>query len=130
MNRRTFLRSSGSGLITANLIAPAASLREMSFDNQKRRRVGLIGCGWYGKIDLFRLIQVSPVEVIALCDVDRRMLAEAAGMVATRQASRKIPRTYSRYDGRERVKPAEREGKRLNRRWRPMTPKAQLKQTD
>jgi D-arabinose 1-dehydrogenase-like Zn-dependent alcohol dehydrogenase len=97
MNRRTFLQSSGSGFITANLIAPAASLRGMSFDNQKRRRVGLIGCGWYGKIDLFRLIQVSPVEVIALCDVDRRMLAEAAGMVAARQASRKTPRTYSRY---------------------------------
>jgi predicted dehydrogenase len=37
------------------------------------------------------------VEVIALCDVDRRMLAEAAGMVAARQASRKTPRTYSRY---------------------------------
>jgi predicted dehydrogenase len=97
MNRRTFLQSSGSGLITANLITPAASLRGMNFDNQKRRRVGLIGCGWYGKIDLFRLIQVSPVEVIALCDVDRRMLAEAAGMVAARQASRKTPRTYSRY---------------------------------
>jgi predicted dehydrogenase len=37
------------------------------------------------------------VEVIALCDVDRRMLAEAAGMVAARQASRRTPRTYSHY---------------------------------
>ncbi|MFN5915795.1 MAG: gfo/Idh/MocA family oxidoreductase, partial [Planctomycetota bacterium] len=26
------------------------------------KRVGLIGTGWYGKADLFRLIQVAPVE--------------------------------------------------------------------
>ncbi len=94
MNRRTFLQSASSGLITPNLITPAAPSQDHSFDSQKRRRVGLIGCGWYGKIDLFRLIQVSPVEVVALCDVDKKMLAEAASMVATRQLSKKTPRTY------------------------------------
>ena len=46
------------------------------------KRVGLIGSGWYGKCDLFRLIQVAPVEVVSLCDVDKKMLAEAAEMVA------------------------------------------------
>jgi predicted dehydrogenase len=51
--------------------------------------VGVIGTGWYGKCDLFRLIQVAPVEVVSLCDVDRKMLAEAADMTAQRQASRK-----------------------------------------
>src|SRR6185369_13341190 len=55
------------------------------------------GTGWYGKCDLFRLIQVAPVEVVSLCDVDKRMLAEAADMVATRQASKKKPRVYSDY---------------------------------
>ncbi len=60
-------------------------------------RVGLIGCGWYGKCDLFRLIQVAPVEVVSLCDVDKKMLAEAAEMVAARQASKKKPRTYGDY---------------------------------
>ncbi len=67
------------------------------YDEAKKRRVGLIGCGWYGKIDLLRLIQVSPVEVVSLCDVDKRMLSEAAGIVAGRQASKKTPRTYSDY---------------------------------
>jgi predicted dehydrogenase len=57
-------------------------------------RVGLIGTGWYGKCDLFRLIQVAPVEVVSLCDVDRQMLADAAAQVAARQASKKTPRTY------------------------------------
>src|SRR5207302_7577335 len=51
----------------------------------------------YGKCDLFRLIQVAPVEVVSLCDVDRKMLAEAADMVAERQASKKKPRTYADY---------------------------------
>jgi predicted dehydrogenase len=59
--------------------------------------VGLIGCGWYGKIDLLRLIQVSPVEVVSLCDVDQHMLADAANKVAARQASKKTPHTFSDY---------------------------------
>jgi len=57
----------------------------------------VVGPGWYGKGALFRLIQVEPVEVVALCDVDRRMLAEAAELVAQRQASKRKPRTFSDY---------------------------------
>ncbi len=87
MNRRTFLHGSAAGLAAAGL----------SFADDKPKRVGLIGTGWYGKADLFRLIQVAPVEVVSLCDVDKRMLAHAADMVATRQASKKRPRTYADY---------------------------------
>src|SRR5207247_9653800 len=66
-------------------------------DPKEPLRVGLIGSGWNGKIDLFRLIQVAPVEVMSLCDVDKRMLAEAADLVAARQASKKKPRTHGDY---------------------------------
>jgi predicted dehydrogenase len=59
--------------------------------------VGLIGTGWYGKCDLWRLVQVAPVEIVSLCDVDKRMLAAAAEMAATRQLSKKKPRTYTDY---------------------------------
>src|SRR5271157_1120179 len=86
MNRRQFLYAS----------AGAAAFAERALA-QPHRRVGLIGCGWYGKNDLFRLIQVAPVEVVSLCDVDRNMLAAAADMVATRQLSKKTPRTYHDY---------------------------------
>jgi predicted dehydrogenase len=82
--------------MTAGL-AWAAGGHALQFDNQKIRRVGLIGSGWYGKCDLFRLIQVAPVEVVSLCDVDKRMLEEAADAVAARQASRKKPRVFSDY---------------------------------
>jgi len=58
------------------------------------KRVGLIGCGWYGKCDLLRLLQVAPVEVVALCDPDRSMLDAAGAIVAGRQTSRKTPRLH------------------------------------
>ncbi|MFN7628603.1 MAG: Gfo/Idh/MocA family protein, partial [Pirellula sp.] len=61
------------------------------------KRVGLIGTGWYGKADLFRLLQVAPVEVVSLCDVDSKMVTEAADMVKERQKSGKRPRTYGDY---------------------------------
>ena len=63
----------------------------------KTMRVGLIGTGWYGKSDLFRLIQVAPVEVVALCDVDKNMLADAAKLVSQRQKSGKTPKLYGDY---------------------------------
>ena len=81
------------GAASAGLLA--GHLAGQEFDREKRRRVGLIGCGWYGKIDLCRLIQVAPVEVVSLCDVDKQMLSGAADLIATRQASGKRPRTYS-----------------------------------
>ncbi len=92
MDRRKFLYTGAAGLALA-----AAGRRAAGFADQKPKRVGLIGSGWYGKCDLFRLIQVSPVEVVSLCDVNRRTLAEAAEMVALRQASKKKPRTYGDY---------------------------------
>jgi predicted dehydrogenase len=90
MHRRDFLKNS----------AAAFALSRIPYAEQladTRKRVGLIGCGWYGKTDLFRLIQVAPVEVVSLCDVDRNMLADAAEQVATRQTSKKTPRTFTDY---------------------------------
>ena len=89
MNRRKFLHLSTAGVALSALGNYAAESAD-----SKPKRVGLIGSGWYGKADLFRLIQVAPVEVVSLCDVDKRMLADAAEMVATRQSSKKKPRTY------------------------------------
>jgi len=90
MNRRTFLQATGAGIALS-------AAHSQAFADEKPRRVGLIGCGWYGKIDLLRLIQVSPVEVVSLCDVDKQMLAQAASIVASRQKSGKTPRTYGDY---------------------------------
>ncbi len=89
MDRRKFLQAGAAGLALS-----VAGPNPVVFAKEKPKRIALIGCGWYGKAALLRLIQVEPVEVAALCDVDSKMLAEAAEIVASRQASGKKPRTY------------------------------------
>lgn len=94
MDRRNFLKT-GSAAVA---LTTAASLNPTSANTTKRKkRVGVIGCGWYGKLDLFRLLQVADVEVVSLCDVDSKMLAEAAEMVSKRQKSGNTPKTYGDY---------------------------------
>ncbi|MBL8830225.1 MAG: Gfo/Idh/MocA family oxidoreductase, partial [Planctomycetaceae bacterium] len=92
MNRRQLIRAGVAGLAFPALqrLAYATAL-------DKPKRVALIGSGWYGKCDLLRLIQTAPVEVVSLCDVDKKMVADAAELVASRQRSKKTPRTYGDY---------------------------------
>ena len=86
VNRREFLGNTLGGTLAASAYA-----------QEKKRRVGLIGCGWYGKSDLLRLIQVAPVEVVSLCDVDKtHARARPPTWWPTRQASKKKPRTVPR----------------------------------
>jgi predicted dehydrogenase len=92
MNRREFLKTA-----TAAGVALSATAAFGAETDGPQKRVGLIGCGWYGKNDLLRLIQVAPVEVVSLCDVDRNMLSGAAEIVASRQLSKKKPRLYHDY---------------------------------
>jgi len=96
MDRREFLKAGATGVAWSSLVA-GWNIYAGESGSQKTKRYGLIGCGWYGKGAMFRLLQVAPVEVVALCDVDSKMLAEAAEMVAGRQASKKKPRTYGDY---------------------------------
>src|SRR5688572_26208884 len=63
LNRRDFLKGSSA-------LATLASFGLLGMDFKDREgplQVALIGAGWYGKSDLFRLIQVADVEVVGLC---------------------------------------------------------------
>src|SRR6476619_1279858 len=91
MLRREFLQKTAAAVAASGIPIHADQLAGM------RKRVGLIGTGWYGKSDLLRLVQVAPVDVVSLCDVDKRMLAEAGELVASRQVSNKTPRLFSDY---------------------------------
>ncbi len=94
IDRRRFVQTAAAGMILMG--ARAAG---------KPRRVGLIGSGWYGKNDLFRLVQVEDVEIAALCDPDKKSLAADAETASGRHKSGKTPRTYE--DFREMLKQQE-----------------------
>ena len=87
MHRRTFLATSPA------LFAPTLHPRQRK---KTKYRVALIGTGWYGKMDLFRLLQVAEVEVVGLCDVDRRQLEEANDRLRARHPEQR-PRLYAKH---------------------------------
>lgn len=93
INRRNFLKGtmatfalSQYGAYGLDMVNPA-----------KPYKVALIGTGWYGKNDLFRLMQVAPIEVVALCDVDKNILNEASKLVMARAKTDKAPKLYGDY---------------------------------
>lgn len=92
IHRRQFIRNASATFALAALRPWDLGL----FNESAIRRVALIGTGWYGKSDLFRLMQVAPVEVVALCDVDKNQLNEASGLVSQRQIHKK-PQLYTDY---------------------------------
>ena len=100
ISRRRFLRSGAA--LTALAAFPSLGADALDLVNGKPKRIGLIGAGWYGKSDLWRLLQVAPVEVVSICDVDQRLLAGAVDLASQRQKSGRKPRSYS--DFREMLK--------------------------
>ena len=90
MHRRDFYKATSLAVAAIQTSAYASA-------GDTPLRVGLIGCGWYGKTDLFHLVQVAPVEVVGLCDVDSEMVKAAAELVAGRQASKRKPPVYGDY---------------------------------
>ena len=92
LRRREFIKAS---LAASTLALHPAGL--FAAGSEQPLRAGLIGCGWYGKTDLFHLMQVANVDVVGLCDVDRKMRKEAAELVSQRQPSKEPPPTYGEY---------------------------------
>ncbi|MDH5603853.1 MAG: Gfo/Idh/MocA family oxidoreductase [Cyclobacteriaceae bacterium] len=93
IKRRDFLKGATASLALTTFGAQGIDL----IHPPKKHRVALIGTGWYGKSDLFRLIQVAPVEVVALCDVDKNLLDGAEKLVRERLNLKKGPKLYSDY---------------------------------
>lgn len=97
MDRRKFLQSSAAA--ASALTIPTSVLRgsETSKAAREPRKVGLIGCGWYGKVNLIHLLQVEDVEVVSVCDVDSDKVKQAAILFAKRNASGNRPQVFGDY---------------------------------
>ncbi len=88
IKRRTFLGAAAAGTMAINKVA-------FSAENDKKLRFGLIGCGWYGMVDLKNAFQIGGVEAVALCDVDSEHLQKSADETEKLQGSR--PKTFKDY---------------------------------
>ena len=93
IHRRRFLLDTSSALAFAALGKSGLDF----LSKTAARRVALIGTGWYGKSDLFRLMQVAPIDVVGLCDPDAQQLNKAAEMITQRQKNNKKPALYGDY---------------------------------
>lgn len=83
MERRKFLELSALGSV-----ALTSSLSMPSLSNDQKLKIGLIGAGWYGMVDIKAALKVGGVEVIGICDVDSDHLRNSAGEVERIQGNR------------------------------------------
>ncbi len=90
MKRRSFIQK--SSLATIGMLG-AFQIPAMAAD--EKLKIGLIGCGWYGMVDINAALKTGKVEVIALCDVDSDHLKTSADQVAESQGSR--PKEFKEY---------------------------------
>ncbi len=70
-NRRKFLGALGAGVATKRLVYGAAA--------EQKLKIGLIGCGWYGMVDVNAALKAGGAEIVALCDVDSEHLKIVSG---------------------------------------------------
>ena len=90
MNRRTFV----SSLAAAGAVVATGS-RLFASDSSPRIRVGIIGCGWYGGVNLDAFVRNVGLNVVSLCDVNEQSLQKTLQAVARFQAE--VPRTFVDY---------------------------------
>jgi predicted dehydrogenase len=91
MNRRKFLEITSLGSAAA-----ATSLYFPKVSQERKLKIGLIGSGWYGMVDIKAALKIGGVDVIGICDVDSEHLASSADEIEKLQGSR--PKTFKYYD--------------------------------
>jgi predicted dehydrogenase len=92
INRRSFLQQSALATAALNILPAVGN----AADPAEKLKLGLIGCGWYGMVDVEAAFKVGGVEVVALCDVDSENLAKSAARVEKLQGQR--PKTFKNYE--------------------------------
>jgi predicted dehydrogenase len=92
INRRDFIRTT-AGTLAMGSVLPRSSASEAT---RPPIKLGLIGCGWYGMVDVKAAFKAGGVEVSAICDVDSRHLADSAAEIEKLQGMQ--PRTFKQYE--------------------------------
>jgi len=88
MRRKEFIRNAG---LAAASIAFSDQVKALVAD--PKIKVALIGTGLRGQNHLDLLLRRSDVELVAICDIDDRMLTSAKGMIT--KANQKMPQVIT-----------------------------------
>lgn len=91
MNRRTFV----SSLAVAGAATALKPSRVLASSAGPRPKVGLIGCGWFGGVNLENLARNAEVEFTSLADPNQKALEKTLATVAKYQTG--IPKTFANY---------------------------------
>ena len=89
MNRKQFVKT--TAMATAALTIPSINL--FARDKANNVRIALLGVGLRGQNHLELLLRRSDVDVVAMCDVDERMLGMAKDIIA--KSGKKMPQVYT-----------------------------------
>jgi predicted dehydrogenase len=90
MNRKDFVKN--AGLAAASLaVLPSGNLFTRLVDNKVK--LGIIGVGLRGQNHLDLILRRDDVELIAICDVDDRMLKSAKEIITN--SGKKMPQVYA-----------------------------------
>jgi len=73
MNRRNFLKQGSVGSATL-----FSAIHFPGFSQEKKIKIGLIGCGWYGMVITEAAFKYGGIEIMAVCDVDSEHLNKSA----------------------------------------------------
>lgn len=90
MKRRKFIKltSVGSAAVAGSFYIPRFN------NDQKKLKIGLIGAGWYGMVDVKAALNSGRVEVIGICDVDSDHLNNSAAEIEKMQGNRPVTFKY------------------------------------
>ena len=88
VSRRQFIQSAIGGSVALSGLLDGAQA-------QTPLRMGVIGCGWYGMVDVQAAFKVGGVEVVGICDVDTQHLKDSADKIQDLQGKR--PRVFKDY---------------------------------
>lgn len=73
----------------------AAAAASSALAQEKKLKLGLIGCGWFGGVDSKAAIAAGGVEFIGLCDADSAHLDEMSAAIEKQQGSK--PKGFKHY---------------------------------
>lgn len=91
MNRKEFVKTAGLATAATAVLSSGKLFAHPVADDKVR--IGIIGVGQRGLSHLSLLLRRDDTEVIAICDLDEKVLNTARGMVS--KAGKKMPEVYT-----------------------------------